>query len=156
MEQSKEKPGMDFDTVKKVIKIVEESDISALSVEKGDFKVEVRRETGFHHIPVVPQHAVSQHQAAEKPSGKTSSEEEDLTAITSPMVGTFYRSSSPDSPPYVEEGDDIEKGKIVCIVEAMKLFNEIESDISGKIVKILVENASPVEFGQRLMLVKKR
>lgn len=147
---------MDFDTVKKVIKIVEESDITALSVEKGDFKVEVRRETGFHHIPVAPQHSIAPHQAPENPAGRTAAEEEGLLAITSPMVGTFYRASSPDSPPYVEEGGEIEKGKIVCIIEAMKLFNEIESDISGKIVKILVENASPVEFGQKLMLVKKR
>lgn len=156
MEPNKEKPNVDFDTVKKVIKIVEESDITALSVEKGDFKVEVRRETGSHHIPVAPQHSVAQHQAAEIPSGRTSAEEEGLLSITSPMVGTFYRASSPDSPPYAEEGDEIEKGKIVCIIEAMKLFNEIESDISGKIVKILVDNASPVEFGQKLMLVKKR
>jgi len=156
VEQNKEKPNVDFDTVKKVIKIVEESDITALSVEKGDFKVEVRRETGSHHIPVASQHAVAQHQIPEKPEGMPAAEEEGLLAITSPMVGTFYRASSPDSPPYVEKGDDIEKGKIVCIIEAMKLFNEIESDISGKIVKILVENASPVEFGQKLMLVKKR
>ncbi len=155
MDQNKEKAGMDFDTVKKVIKIVEESDITALSVEKGDFRVEVRRETGFHHVPVAPQHAVAQHQPSDKPDAKNQ-EEEGLTAITSPMVGTFYRASSPDSPPYVEDGDDIEKGKIVCIIEAMKLFNEIESDISGKIAKILVENGSPVEFGQKLMLVKKR
>ncbi len=156
MEQSRERPNVDFDTVRKVIKIVEESDITALSVEKGDFKVEVKRETGFHHVPVVPQHAVAQHQSPEKPAGRSSSEEDGLLAITSPMVGTFYRASSPDSPPYVEEGNDVEKGKIVCIIEAMKLFNEIESDISGKIVKILVENGSPVEFGQKLILVKKR
>ncbi len=156
MEQNKERPNMDFDTVKKVIKIVEESDITALSVEKGDFKVEVRRETGFHHIPMALQHTSAQHQSQEKPASKSSPEEEGLLVITSPMVGTFYRASSPDSPPYVEEGDDIEKGKIVCIIEAMKLFNEIESDISGKVVKILVDNASPVEFGQKLMLVKKR
>lgn len=154
MEQSKEKANMDFETVKKVIKMVEESDITALSVEKGDFKVEVKREKGLQHIPVAPQHAVAHPQPVQKE--KPASEEDGLLAITAPMVGTFYRASSPDSPPYVEEGDDIEKGKVVCIIEAMKLFNEIESELSGKIVKILVENATSVEYGQKLMLIRKR
>lgn len=143
---------MDFDIVKKVIKIAEESDISGLSVEKGDFKVEVRRDKGVHHIPVAPAHQVAH--PAPVPAEKK--EDEDLIAITSPMVGTFYRASSPDSAPYVEVGSDIEKGKVVCIIEAMKLFNEIESEASGKIVKILVENGKPVEFGQKLMLIKKK
>ncbi len=71
------------------------------------------------------------------------------------MVGTFYRASSPDSAPYAEVGSDVLKGKPVCIIEAMKLFNEIESEISGKVVKILVENGKPVEYGQKLMLIKK-
>ena len=71
------------------------------------------------------------------------------------MVGTFYSAPSPDSDPFVKHGDDVSPGKVVCIVEAMKLFNEIESEVSGKVVKILVENAQPVEYGQRLMLVKK-
>ncbi len=154
MEQSKEKANMDFETVKKVIKMVEESDITALSVEKGDFKVEVKREKGLQHIPVASQHAVAHPQPVQKE--KAVSEEDGLLAITAPMVGTFYRASSPDSPPYVEEGDDIETGKVVCIIEAMKLFNEIESELSGKIVKILVENAASVEYGQKLMLIRKR
>ena len=78
-----------------------------------------------------------------------------MVAITSPMVGTFYRSPSPDSPPFIQEGDTIKTGQVVCIVEAMKLFNEIESEVGGKIVKILAENGKPVEYGQKLMLVKK-
>ncbi len=157
MEQNKDKSNIDFDTVKKVIKLLEESDITAISVEKGDFKVEVKKETHVHSlpIPISQEHLHAPSKEIEKSSEKPV-EEEGVVAITSPMVGTFYRSPSPDSPPYVEEGDDIEKGKIVCIVEAMKLFNEIESDVSGKVIKILVENATPVEFGQKLMLIKKK
>jgi acetyl-CoA carboxylase biotin carboxyl carrier protein len=146
---------MDFEIIKKVIKIAEESDISGLAVEKGDFRVEVKREKGIHHIPIAPAHQIA-HAALQAEAGAAEKEEEGLSAVTSPMVGTFYRAPSPDSDPYVEVGDEIEKGKAICIIEAMKLFNEIESEVSGKVAKILVENGSPVEYGQKLMLVKKK
>ncbi|MCX5749362.1 MAG: acetyl-CoA carboxylase biotin carboxyl carrier protein [Candidatus Saganbacteria bacterium] len=148
---------MDYETIKKIIKIAEESDISGLSVEKGDFKVEVKRDKGHHPVPVAPVHQVA-HPVEEKGSSANpkQAEEDGLLAITSPMVGTFYRASSPDSPPYVEVGSEINEGTVVCIIEAMKLFNEIESEVSGKVVKILVENGKPVDYGQKLMLIKKR
>jgi acetyl-CoA carboxylase biotin carboxyl carrier protein len=79
---------------------------------------------------------------------------DNLITIKSPMVGTFYRTANPDSPVFVNVGDDVSSGKVVCIIEAMKLFNEIESEVSGKIVKILVDNASPVEYDQPLFLVE--
>jgi acetyl-CoA carboxylase biotin carboxyl carrier protein len=79
---------------------------------------------------------------------------DNLITIKSPMVGTFYRTPSPESPMFVNVGDDVKPGKVVCIIEAMKLFNEIESEISGKIVKILVDNATPVEYDQPLFLVE--
>lgn len=149
----KEKDDMDFDLIKKVIKIAEEADISGLAVEKGDFRVEVKREKGIHHIPIAPVHQVAHAAAAQyEAAGKG----EGVAAVTSPMVGTFYRAPSADSPPYVDVGDDIEKGKAICIIEAMKLFNEIESEVSGTVIKILVENGSPVEYGQNLMLIKKK
>lgn len=144
---------MDFDLVKKVIKIAQDSDISGLMVEKDGFKIEVKRDKGGHPVPHAAVHQVA-HQAPAAVSPAKKDEDEGLVAITSPMVGTFYRASSPDSPPYAEVGDTIEKGKVVCIIEAMKLFNEIESEVSGKVVKILVENGKPVEFGQKLMLIK--
>ncbi len=147
---------MDLDLIKKIIKVAEESDISALSVEKGDFKVEVKREKGVHHVPVAPVHQVA-HPAPVVESlvqDKAKSEDDGLLAITSPMVGTFYLAASPDSPPFVRPGDTIEKGKTVCIIEAMKLFNEIESEISGKVEKILIENGKPVEYGQKLFLIR--
>lgn len=149
------------DLIQELIKIVEESDISGLSVEDRGVKIEIKKEKGVQPVtyslpPQTAPHqiteaaAVSAH-AAEK---KEAELEEGLFAITSPMVGTFYRSPSPESPSYVEVGQNIEAGKVVCIVEAMKLFNEIESEVSGEVVKILVENGKPVEYGQKLMLIK--
>ena len=146
---------MDFEQIKKIIKIAEESDVSGLTVEKDGFKVEVKRDKGqYHAVHVAPQHQVAH--KADVPVAKKPDEDEGLLAITSPMVGTFYRSPSPDSASYVDIGSAVEKGKVVCIIEAMKLFNEIESEVSGKVVKILVENGKSVEFGQKLMLIKKQ
>jgi acetyl-CoA carboxylase biotin carboxyl carrier protein len=140
---------MDFDLVKKVIKIAEEADISGLAVQQGDFRVEVKREKGLHAIP---SHPIPHHQGPAAPAKKD--EEEGVLAITAPMVGTFYRSPSPDSAPYLEIGDRVEPGKTVCIIEAMKLFNEIESEIKGEVTKILVENGQAVEYGQKLFLIR--
>lgn len=145
---------VDWDLVKKLIETVKAEDISGLAVEEDGVKYEVRREnnkivsshTSVASSPVTDQQGAS---AAEV-------EGEETTAITSPMVGTFYRSPSPETPPFVEAGDEVEPGKVVCIIEAMKLFNEIEAEIKGEVVKILVENGQPVEYGQKLMLIKKQ
>ena len=149
---------VDFNLIKKLIKIVEEADITALAVEEEGMKVEVRREKGISregppkesHNTGSTQAVVPEVQARVEPQL-----EEGVVPIVSPMVGTFYRAPSPDSPPYVEVNDSIDVGKVVCIIEAMKLFNEIESEVKGKVVKILVENGQPVEYGQKLMLIKK-
>lgn len=149
---------VDFNLIKKLIKIVEEADITALAVEEEGMKVEVRREKGVsREVPPKESHNTGSTQAV-VPEVQAKVEpqlEEGIVPIVSPMVGTFYRAPSPDSPPYVEVGDSIESGKVVCIIEAMKLFNEIESEVKGKVVKILVENGQPVEYGQNLMLIKK-
>jgi acetyl-CoA carboxylase biotin carboxyl carrier protein len=92
-------------------------------------------------------------QSVEK-AGKTEGKTDNLVAIKSPIVGTFYRSSAPDAPPYVEVGDIVKPGQVVCIVEAMKLMNEIESDIAGKVVKMLAKNEDPVEYNQELFMVE--
>ena len=147
---------MDLELVKKIIKIAEESDISGLAVEEGEFKVEVRREKG--QIVQVPASQVMSSGSAASPaaaSESTPADEEGLVPIVSPMVGTFYRSPSPESPPYADVGDEVQPGKVVCIIEAMKLFNEIESEVKGTITKMLVENGQAVEYGQKLFLVKK-
>lgn len=145
---------MDFEILKKLIKLVKDEDVSGLAVEEQGVKYEVRREKSLsspiHHQPTTIPAAqpITQQPTSVK-------NEDNLIAITSPMVGTFYQSPSPEAPPFVKVGDDVEPGKVVCIVEAMKLFNEIEAEVKGKIVNILAENGKPVEYGQKLFLVKK-
>ena len=148
---------VNYDVIKKLIKIVEESDITGLAVEEEGMKIEVRREKGGSPVVSAEVHSLPS-QTAVIPESKPKAEahhDDGLTPIVSPMVGTFYRAPSPDSSPYVEIGDSIESGKVVCIIEAMKLFNEIEAEVKGRVVKILVDNAQPVEYGQTLMLIKK-
>jgi acetyl-CoA carboxylase biotin carboxyl carrier protein len=146
---------VDWKLVKKLIEMVKEEDISGLAVEEGGVKYEVRRDregvisSRTSSVPA-PAPVVSPATQAAPPA-----EEEGMVAITSPMVGTFYRAPSPESPPFVEIGDEVAPGKVVCIIEAMKLFNEIEAEAKGKVVNILVENGEPVEYGQKLMLIKK-
>ena len=154
---------MDFKKIKKLVSLVETSDISSLSVEEDNLKVEIKREINaptpvIQQTVAAPQAPVaaapvavdSPAAAPEKPSTDAN-----LTEIKSPMVGTFYASPNPESPPFVTPGKTINEGEIICIVEAMKLFNEIEADISGTIEKICVQSGDPVEFGQPLFLVRK-
>jgi acetyl-CoA carboxylase biotin carboxyl carrier protein len=146
---------MDFEILKKLIKLAKDEGVNGLSVEDKGVKYEVNLAGG----PVVshPPAPVAQPVPAAAhptPAAKTD-EEEGLVAITSPMVGTFYRSPSPEAAAFVQAGDEVEPGKIVCIIEAMKLFNEIEAEVRGKIVKVLAENGKPVEYGQKLFLIKK-
>jgi len=114
-------------------------------------------EAPAHSAGPAPQQAPAEKGGKEAPkeAGAESGalEDEGLVPVKSPIVGTFYRASAPDKPPYVKVGDEIKEGSVVCIVEAMKLFNEIESEVSGKIVKVMVEDASPVEYDQVLFLV---
>ncbi len=153
---------MDLNLIKKLIRVVENSKITEFSFSQADLKIKIsKNSTGtqnvVHSVPqVVPQPAVSKSEAmssdSKQPESTTSS---NLHEIKSPIVGTFYRAPAPDADPYVHVGDSISPGTVMCIVEAMKLMNEIESDVSGKIVKILVENATPVEYNQPLFLIEK-
>jgi acetyl-CoA carboxylase biotin carboxyl carrier protein len=146
--------------IKRLIKLLEESQIEELEVSRWGRKVRISKRArgpGASNEGSVIAAAPDSLQAgttapAPQPAGET--RPENLAAITSPMVGTFYHSSAPSSEPFVKMGQTVEKGQVVCIVEAMKLMNEIESDVSGRIVKILLENAQPVEFGQELFLVE--
>ncbi|HKO21119.1 MAG TPA: acetyl-CoA carboxylase biotin carboxyl carrier protein [Candidatus Eisenbacteria bacterium] len=138
--------------IQELIQIMREEDLAEIEVRRWFSSVRVRRpmaEQALVHAPApVPvAHAPAAREAEASP-------ESQLTPIKSPMVGTFYRSPAPDADPYVEENSSIDVGQTVCIVEAMKLMNEIESDVRGRIAKILVENAQPVEFGQVLFLVE--
>jgi len=151
---------LDLDQIRAVIRIASESpDVAELEVESPTLKISVKKVSGGVRA-VVSQHAGNPvavhsppaHPAPAAPAVPAASGDH-LVPITAPMVGTFFRAAKPDAPPFVSEGDMVETGQTVCIIEAMKLFNEIQSEVRGRIVRILVENASPVEYGQSLMLV---
>ena len=143
--------------------MVNKSNISELSIEEKDIKITIKQKedkyvTGVpvqqvQAVQAAPDAASQAAPAAAAPKAATPAEDNLLT-IKSPMIGTFYRRPSPDKSNFVEEGDEVKSGKVVCIIEAMKLFNEIESEISGRIVKILVEDSTPVEYDQPLFLVE--
>jgi acetyl-CoA carboxylase biotin carboxyl carrier protein len=160
---------MDFKQIQELIRLVNKSNIGELIVEEKGFSITIKQKLepaqniitapvaapvimpGSNALPNVQQQATAA-PAAEKPKQADSAPSNAIT-IKSPMIGTFYRSPSPGKPPFVEVGSEIETGKPVCIIEAMKLFNEIESEVKGKILKILVDDASPVEYDQPLFLV---
>jgi oxaloacetate decarboxylase alpha subunit len=139
---------LDLDQIRAVIQIASEAaDIAELEVQSPTLRIVVRKTaSGARAAPAA-------HPPAASPPPVAAPEPDHLVPITAPMVGTFYRAPSPDAPPFVSEGDLVEPGQTVCIIEAMKLFNEIQSEIRGRIARILVENAAPVEYGQTLMLV---
>ncbi|TWW01244.1 acetyl-CoA carboxylase biotin carboxyl carrier protein [Chitinophaga pinensis] len=157
---------MDFKQIQELVKMVNKSNISELSIEQDKFKITIKQkdnEQPVYAVPAVaapvyqpvPQQApVAQATAAAPEAPKAEAKADNLVTIKSPMIGTFYRSPGPDKPSFVNVGDDVTSGKVVCIIEAMKLFNEIESEVSGKIVKVLVDDASPVEYDQPLFLVE--
>ena len=148
---------MDLKTVKRLIQMVEEAQISALSLEIEGAKIDIKKElTHPQYIPSAPSTTAPQPipQVAATPIIGVVDAMAGLIPIKSQMVGTFYSSPKPDADPYVREGDVIKPGDILCMIEAMKLFNEIESDISGTIQKICVQNSSTVEYGQELFWIK--
>jgi acetyl-CoA carboxylase biotin carboxyl carrier protein len=155
---------MDFKQIQELIKMVNKSNLSEVSIEEKDFKITIRQKDEIIQtvaapvaaLPIAAPAPVAQAAPAAAPVATTAAAAEDTSkyiAIKSPMIGTFYRRPAPDKPLFAEVGDDVAPGKTVCIIEAMKLFNEIESEIKGKIVKVLVEDQSPVEYDQPLFLV---
>ncbi|MFA5803429.1 MAG: acetyl-CoA carboxylase biotin carboxyl carrier protein [Melioribacteraceae bacterium] len=155
---------MDLNLLKKLIKMVEQSEITEFSVQEGELKVKISKNSNqapqVHFQPVADygRQSTSLQQfntsAESKSSVATENTKSNLHEIKSPIVGTFYRSPAPDADSYIQVGDMVSAGTVLCIVEAMKLMNEIESDINGKLVKILVENATPVEYNQPLFLIE--
>lgn len=159
---------MELKDIQSLIKFVSTSGVDEVSIERKDFKLSIKKTNKATEVVTVQQ--VPQVVAASIPSAPApvaaapaapqaapaapAAPAGNLKEIKSPMIGTFYRSSSPDKPAFVNVGDEVKVGQVICIVEAMKLFNEIESEISGKIVKVLVDDASPVEYDQPLFLVE--
>jgi acetyl-CoA carboxylase biotin carboxyl carrier protein len=154
---------MDKKEIEELVKFVKKSGVSEVSIEQEGFKITIKTHPAPSQMVHVAPAAMSAPMAAPSapapaapaaaaPS-KPATDDSKYITIKSPMIGTFYRSSSPDKPSFVNVGDEITTGKVICIIEAMKLFNEIESEHSGKIVKVLVDNATPVEYDQPLFLV---
>jgi acetyl-CoA carboxylase biotin carboxyl carrier protein len=158
---------MDFKQIQELIRLINKSNIGEISVEEKGFKITIKQKQDqvqqvisatpvYTQAPQAP--ATAPVTAATAPAAEKTKAAEpaasNLITIKSPMIGTFYRRASPDKPLFVEVGDEITPGKVVCIIEAMKLFNEIESEVKGKIVKILADDASPVEYDQPLYLVE--
>lgn len=166
---------MEYKEIKELIRLINNSDIGELAIKEGDFNLKIVRKDYVKKIvqstaAAMPQMvapaiatpaAISnevlpakESQTAEKSEDKKADTNNNYITIKSPMIGTFYRSPSPDKEPYVKVGDQINVGDVLCVVEAMKLFNEIESEVSGKIIKVLIDNSSPVEYDQPLFLIE--
>jgi acetyl-CoA carboxylase biotin carboxyl carrier protein len=158
---------MDIKEIQNLIKFVAKSGVSEVKIEDNDFKITIKNKPEYVTALPAEVQAVSVQPAAPVTAATTAVpaqqaatndknevDESKYVTIKAPIIGTFYRRPAPDKPPFVEVGDTIKEGDVVCIIEAMKLFNEIESEVSGKIVKILVDDATPVEFDQPLFLVE--
>jgi acetyl-CoA carboxylase biotin carboxyl carrier protein len=164
---------MTFEEIKQLLEIVREHELSEFELEREDFKIRIRRQSGAQVVtlaaPVVPAPVGSvpivttvaapapTAQAPAAPVSATSDEDEseiEFAVVKSPIVGTFYRSPEPDALSFVEVGDTIRKNQVLCIIEAMKLMNEITSEYEGEIVKIYVENGQPVQYGERLFAIR--
>lgn len=157
---------MDIKQIQELVKLINKTNIGEITIEEEGIKVTIKQKKdpvqhivanagGFSPAPAMAAPAAAAPVAAPAaPAAAPAPKADNLVTIKSPMIGTFYRQSGPGKPIFVNVGDEVTPGKVVCIIEAMKLFNEIESEVSGKIVKVLVEDASPVEYDQPLFLVE--
>ncbi|MDZ7714907.1 MAG: acetyl-CoA carboxylase biotin carboxyl carrier protein [Balneolaceae bacterium] len=162
---------MDLKEIKKILDMIAESEVNQVTIEEGDFKIKVKKTADVvqgsapvqYQMPAgpQPQQQVAQPQQGGQQQSSGGSESEEASGgtepegnvVKSPIVGTFYRAASPDSDPFVKVGDKVEKGQTLCIIEAMKIMNEIESEFSGEVKKIIAENAEAVEFEQPLFII---
>jgi acetyl-CoA carboxylase biotin carboxyl carrier protein len=151
---------MDLNLIKKLVKLIETSEVTDLEIEENGTRIRIAKKVRVTNTPVhAPQYSMPApqiHTEARELKAAPGEEETStgLHEIKSPIVGTFYRAPAPDADSYVQVGDMVSQGSVLCIVEAMKLMNEIESDVNGKIVKVLVENGKPVEYNQPLFLIQ--
>ena len=155
---------MNFEEIKELIKLVSKSGVGKVQIEKEDCKVTISGRKSSADQPIIvqsaqptmaaPAPAAAPAEPAAPKKAVEKKEDENLITITSPMIGTFYRSSGPDKDPFVNVGSTFKVGDKLCIIEAMKTFNEIEAEVSGKIVKVLVDDSSPVDYEQPLFLVE--
>ncbi len=154
---------MNLKEIKELIEVLKDTDVTELELEKAGTRIRIKKGAEAK-IPVLMEHvaAVTQQESAALPAAHAvpaieeakEGGQKNVAVVTSPIVGTFYRSPSPEAAVYVEVGDVVKKGQILCIIEAMKLMNEIEAEVSGKVVEILVDNAQPVEYGEPLFHIE--
>jgi len=144
---------MELDEIKQLMELLKNTDITELQIERDGAKLKIKRERFMSSFEIAPppKQAVP---AEVKEEVKAVEEAQRLVTITSPIVGIFHRAPSPEAPPFVEAGSTVKTGQVLCIIEAMKLMNEIESDVDGVVSKILVENGQPVEYGEPLFLIE--
>jgi acetyl-CoA carboxylase biotin carboxyl carrier protein len=171
---------MDFDEINKILDIVREHELSEFELEREGFKIRIKKGSAGqpqgsfaaqmvpasapqsgHATPVPIHHTTPEAvptvaSAAAAAAAAQAAEEVDFAIVKSPIVGTFFRSSEPGAAPFVEVGDTVKKGQVLCIIEAMKLMNEIDSELDGELVKVYVENGQPVQYGERLFAIKAR
>jgi acetyl-CoA carboxylase biotin carboxyl carrier protein len=160
---------MDFDQIKQILELVREHELSEFEIEQEGLRLRIRRDSvGGHAVVAAPAMRLppgpltpesSAHAAASPipaPADVASDEDVELAVVKSPIVGTFYRSPEPGAPPFVEIGSQVKKGQVLCIIEAMKLMNEIDSEYDGEIVNVYVEGGQPVQYGERLFAIRTR
>lgn len=155
---------MNLKELKELIEMLKDSDIAELEMERSGVKVRLRKggDVTFHPAmprmeyppPAIVAPATAEPEKAAAPAVAPAAATTNQVRVTAPIVGTFYRASSPDKPPYVEVGDTVKKGQVLCIIEAMKLMNEIESETAGKVAQVLVDNNQSVEYGQPLFIIE--
>jgi acetyl-CoA carboxylase biotin carboxyl carrier protein len=144
---------MNIKEIKEIVGLMNENEITEFVIEREGFKLSIRKGGRADHSPLIMQNAVPAAAPAPPPTAPVEKGEPEGVYIASPMVGTFYGSPSPDSPPYVEVGREVDEETVVCIIEAMKVMNEIKAERKGKILEILAENGEAVEFGKKLFRI---
>ncbi len=145
---------MNLKEIKELITLMNENELMELEVERDGMKIRLRKSSSGKIETIMEEHAAPKVVKAGEKTVESAAKERSLIAIKAPMVGTFYRSANPEAKPYAEIGQTVEVGQVVCIIEAMKLMNEIKSEVKGKVVEILVENARSIEYGQALFMVE--
>ena len=157
---------MNFDEIKQLLEMVREHELSEFELERDDFKIRVRKNTSgqwtasmppmphVNYAPVMAPPMAPPPPAAAAPALTPAQEDTDFAVVKSPIVGTFYRAPEPGAKPFADVGDTVRKGQVLCIIEAMKLMNEINSDVDGEVVKVYVENGQPVQYGERLFAIR--
>jgi acetyl-CoA carboxylase biotin carboxyl carrier protein len=158
---------MDFDEITRILEMMREHELSEFELERDNFKLRIRKNAGGHWTttapypslghaaaPIAPAASATPASVPASPESTDAEEEMELAVVKSPIVGTFYRSSEPGAKPFTEVGEIVKRGQVLCIIEAMKLMNEINAEIDGEIVKIYVENSQAVQYGERLFAIR--